>query len=1209
MPDPDKKVADSAEIARILQMMAEDEAEEAKPAAPEAGAAPTPDSANEGLPPGAVPVPGQPGVTVDPAVNAPAAPPKPGIMESISAPLAAKTIEKVMSGKGAVRTSLEVGSELAHEGGKAVVRGVVGAAKETARGALALVGADKAQPTTPEEFTQLSLFQKAVAAPANMALGAPQALEGVQGSASGDPALAPATAVVENISRFATGFIGATKLLKAAGALQGATQASRFANASTAGGLSDFFSFGGTEGRLSDLIQAHPSLENPVSAYLASDPNDSELEGRLKNALEGLGIGAAMEGVTLAVLRGFRTARSLHQAGKQTEAMQVLEETQASVEPLITQSQGQIGKVRPLPGKELEVATQLRAAGRVKEADEILAGLGEGAGKKIDPTPPLKALPSDDLSGVLKDRLAHPEGKPDALVTGDLINYDRITGPDEVLKAMDDIASANRPELERARGKVETLQEIKDTARDLGMKPEDLVGDLEAYAASSKQARPKILAARQMIRRITEDAQLEAQKLLMQGAGADQSRLKAMFNTTSNLMVAVKGAQSEAARTLGSQRIIAEPFTGDLSDQALRMIAVMDDPSQLAGLVQKVGKVEATGNMLLQVYFNNILSSFTTHATNLGAGAANSLFLPFSKAVGGAASLDFHAAKEGINQFLSTFFVLKDSFKAAGKALKLDAAILDPRSAGLKGTGGAFQEAGRAFGMEGSWVMSMAKGLDTVTGISGRLLTSADELVKQTVARSQLRASALLEGAEQGLKGRQLADFLDARMRDAFEPTGALKDKQALFEARVATLTAPLLEGTLGKGIQDFVGQHQWLRPMVPFIRVPANAIRQGFQNTPLGLFYGEMREEIAKGGSARALAIGRMTVGTGVMSLGVMFALQGRITGSGPKDPNRKRALEADGWKPNSLVFENEDGTKSYVPYDRTDPIFKMWSLAADIMAAQHHMKESDKDNLAGLLVSAAARSVTSASYMKSVSDSFDIMSGDERAASRFMRNGTVSLVVPFSGAVKNIKSMVDPDLRRVESTLDAIYASIPGLSDRLAPKRDVLGEPMKAYRTGLGAINPFLYDSSTQDPVRRELARLAEDDQFFGMPAEKVGESKTAPIDLTKFKNEKGQSAYDRLLELRATVTDRSGKTLRDTLQDLIDSDKYKDASDGEGGYSGRKKDILEAIIGKYQNIAMNGNLRKEFPALDQALKQDERNAGASKKGVALTPLALPK
>jgi hypothetical protein len=64
-----------------------------------------------------------------------------------------------------------------------------------------------------------------------------------------------------------------------------------------AGAIADFAVFDGHEARLSNLLRDHAGLKDPVTEFLAADPNDSEIGGRLKNALEGLGIGGLTEGV------------------------------------------------------------------------------------------------------------------------------------------------------------------------------------------------------------------------------------------------------------------------------------------------------------------------------------------------------------------------------------------------------------------------------------------------------------------------------------------------------------------------------------------------------------------------------------------------------------------------------------------------------------------------------------------------------------------------------------------------------------------------------------------------------------------------------------------------------------------------------------------------------------------------------------------------
>ena len=62
----------------------------------------------------------------------------------------------------------------------------------------------------------------------------------------------------------------------------------------TLGAMADFIAFKEHEERFSNFIQ-NTSLANPISEYLASDKSDNWLEGRLKNTLEGMGLGALAE--------------------------------------------------------------------------------------------------------------------------------------------------------------------------------------------------------------------------------------------------------------------------------------------------------------------------------------------------------------------------------------------------------------------------------------------------------------------------------------------------------------------------------------------------------------------------------------------------------------------------------------------------------------------------------------------------------------------------------------------------------------------------------------------------------------------------------------------------------------------------------------------------------------------------------------------------
>jgi len=113
--------------------------------------------------------------------------------------------------------------------------------------------------------------------------------------------------MTEGATRFVTGFIGPNKFFKAVGLSGGLLKTGLRGLA--AGGVSDLTVFDPNEGRLSDMLVQFdsPVLNNAVTQYLATDEDDTEMEGRVKNVLEGMLIGGPLE--ILFGLKAFKKAK------------------------------------------------------------------------------------------------------------------------------------------------------------------------------------------------------------------------------------------------------------------------------------------------------------------------------------------------------------------------------------------------------------------------------------------------------------------------------------------------------------------------------------------------------------------------------------------------------------------------------------------------------------------------------------------------------------------------------------------------------------------------------------------------------------------------------------------------------------------------------------------------------------------------------------
>ncbi len=137
--------------------------------------------------------------------------------------------------------------------------------------------------------------------------------------------------MTEGISRFLTGFAGPAKFLKGAGLSGGAIKTSL--RGFGAGAVADLTVFDPNEGRLSDMLVEFdsPVLNNAVTQYLATDENDTEMEGRLKNVLEGMALGGIVESVFYAI-KGFKKMKATNnldeRAKIQKEVSNVIDDSQ-----------------------------------------------------------------------------------------------------------------------------------------------------------------------------------------------------------------------------------------------------------------------------------------------------------------------------------------------------------------------------------------------------------------------------------------------------------------------------------------------------------------------------------------------------------------------------------------------------------------------------------------------------------------------------------------------------------------------------------------------------------------------------------------------------------------------------------------------------------------------------------------------------------------
>ena len=200
-----------------------------------------------------------------------------------------------------------------------------------------------------------------------------------------------------------------------------------------------------------------------------------------------------------------------------------------------------------------------------------------------------------------------------------------------------------------------------------------------------------------------------------------------------------------------------------IKERVTRWKAVKDAQGNIAAT--KAARDFATKpQMLVEYWLNAILSGPLTHLVNATSNTANTLFLPFERALGQAATLHFGEAAKELSFFFHLGSQFQDAMTSAGSAWKNWGDPLDSLTAFDTAKGGGFDRAisARNFGKStddvgGAAIDYIGKALN----LPSRLLLTSDSFFKHLNYRATVRAGLFREGAAAGMTGRQLADHVE----------------------------------------------------------------------------------------------------------------------------------------------------------------------------------------------------------------------------------------------------------------------------------------------------------------------------------------------------------------------------------------------------------------------------------------------------------------
>jgi hypothetical protein len=1072
------------------------------------------------------------------------------------------------------------------------------------------------------------------------------------------------------IGQFAVAMIGIGKLGKVAQAIPKvgeALTAGKTAVEGVKGGavalesgkaaLAGAIAFDPHEARLSNLLQDTP-LANPITAWLAADPTDSAAWGRVKSAMESIGLDAAIIGSlklggtvwkklkagdtagASRTITDFERKRAAEpEAGVEVDEVELPAQPSADIEPIPAQS---ATETQPLATATDEVNSEsvpVKAPEGQPEAQQV-AVTPEPSLEPQAVKPPI-AFTAEDMvgnparpgfqdvarPGLLDDVDVHLEnaekdwdavrtygdtGK--ALASGKQFRdmgalWSRFRTDTDVQQYMELAVAHKAGKLEADGFKVrltdrELQKQVEGFAELAGEDPAQLYGLLQSAGEAARTLTAKMQVAGSLSAKAFTDASLLALRRRIGdfsefGSLAEmEAEIARRFQLATEFLKITDDIRAQGGRTVRANR--GKPFDPSLFEGVSKerfydlLAESGGSPIQLKRLADPTlyRKLLDTVNYMR---ISSLVSGPKTQLINVLSNGYMVAARPMERIIGsipGAVAGNQASRmllKENLRQYTYMTSSFADGFSQAVKAFTRNDGLLTPHSsAELRGdVATAWQVPGtqafgkgyfRPFDSFGNIFYNAISIPLSAAGAGPRALGTVDELVKQTVYRSKVAARAHMEGVEQaveqGLSGKAYKEYImrhvEKRLDDAFDTEGRGLDAGALREANITTFQQELLPGTLGKAVQGFVSSEssQFTRLVLPFVKTPTNVIRYAWKMTPgLNMLQQEYRQMFsgAMGHEAKAQAVGQMAMGTLFMGAAAGLAVSGMITGGGPSNPRLKQQLLATGWQPYSIVTENEDGTKTYTPFNRYDPIALPFGIIADIQDALHVAQQSGDEELEDTIQTAMtglaiglAKQFTSRSYLLSLNQALEALSDPERSGKVFV-GGVAQSLVPFSAATRQLSQ--DSYLRDARTVTDRMLQVVPGMSETLPPKFSWLGQPI-LNRQGLWSDDNGTF-------VDIETVRLGlEGSSVMGPPSYTMG-FKGSEVDLRDITLTTGENAYIKLQELSGKPGPNA-KPLRDVIAKVMASPAYQRAPDGSIETPLTRPWMLARVVSKYRTAA---------------------------------------
>jgi len=1005
--------------------------------------------------------------------------------------------------------------------------------------------------------------------------------------------------IIRGISEFASAMVPAGRILKSAGVVNGVLRSA------TAGAIADLTITSEGDKRLSDLIQQYPGLENPITDYLSTKPDDTLAETKFKTAIEGLALGASGE----LLLGGLRKLKSAHSAP--TAGQLIITDGIKEIAPKLEQFTGSIKSIL----NDLPPDLRLRIENKIEQLDSLPGTLEQMKSGGIPSADIINKLEYDTNQNILGitdmiNRYSPEKGveiKKLADVVTDTINnttsvagdfasgvargqafqnkYQTLIGnPNEPIKDIagninfahidtdDDIKKviqlmAEEPEVKAAtRGKIDN-KKLQELAEGCGITVDDLLSRQTGEAWNAE----KILAARNLML-ASADKVRDISLLVADGAGeAEKLALYRHIALHRSIVSQISGLGAEAGRSLQQFNVAVRGVGKDITaindfirnlensevsiEKIAESIKMMQDPIKLAKFLSEPQKL-TTLEAFTKFRTACLLTSPKTHAVNVVSNVLNTFWqiperlLASHMKIGEGA--DRVAKQEWKHLAYGTMMGFKDAIKLASTwnfwkqgGSTHEVTRISPRTISRE----TMPALGAVADLLGKWC-----------DIPMKALGAEDEFFKMVGHRGESHAIAYRIADSEGLSGKEAA----IRIKDLIDnPTPEMEKAVGDYQRYI---TFQQKTDGIFKAMENVANAHPSMRLMLPFVRTPSNIWLETVERTPLAPFTHSYKEAIKKGGVDAQIAMARYRLGTGMFSMVGMLAAGGYITSGGPIDPALKRAKMTSGWQPYS--FKVDDKFYSFMKLEPISGIMELATDAIDVISATVDAKQADniiRD--VGLVI---GHYLTDRTYFKNISDMLEmIFEPTSQSTSKYLSK-LIGSAHPLgqAGIWSNQYLVGDNIMRDARTWIDQLLIRTPGLSKEVPPLVDFWGDSIP-IKPGIGpdALSPIAYSIEKKDPVSQA---LLESDIKLRMPKRVMtfgGHGTTGiPLNATEY------NAFVRASNGRA----------KPYLEQVVKSSDYKKASNEI------KQLMFDNILKGYRQLAKQ-EIYNSFPVLKQ--KVDSR------------------